>query len=168
MSDLQISTTLHPVDHSAIRTNQAFVIGLSVLAFILDIPWLAGLVAGVMLLGTTLKQPGFAFFYRFVLKPLGLARPDVLPDNPEPHRFAQGFGGLVLLAGFGALLAGLSWPGWALTWLVIALAALNLFGGFCVGCAVYYWLSRMNVPGFKKSPPPNTVPGMRPGAGGLK
>jgi len=168
MSNLKIPTELHPVDHSAIRTNQAFVIGLPVLAFILDFPWLAGLVAGVMLLGTMLKQPGFGFFYRFVLKPLGLARPDVLPDNPEPHRFAQGFGGLVLLAGFGVLLAGLSTLGWALIWLVIALAALNLFGGFCVGCAVYYWLSRLNVPGFKKSPPPNTVPGMRPGAGGVK
>ena len=117
MNTLQIPTPLHPVDHSSIRTNQAFVIGLSVLAFILDLPWLAGFVASVMLLGTVLKQPGFGFFYRLVLKPLGVVRPDVLPDNPEPHRFAQGFGGLVLLAGFGGLLAGLPVLGWTITWL---------------------------------------------------
>lgn len=152
---------LHPVDHSAIRTNQGFIIGLSVLAFILNQPWLAGLVAGVMLLGTLLKQPGFGFIYRLALMPLGIVRPDVVQDNPEPHRFAQGFGGTVLLAGAGALFAGLSVLGWALVWLVAALAALNLFGGFCVGCAMYYWLSRLHVPGFKKAPPPNTVPGMR-------
>lgn len=168
MSNLQNPTALPLVDHSAIRTNQAFVIGLSVLAFILNLPWLAGIVAGAMLLGTLLKQPGFGFIYLFVLRPLGLVRPDALPDNPEPHRFAQGFGGLVLLAGYGASLAGLDVLGWAFTWLVIALSALNLFGGFCVGCAVYYWLSRLNVPGFKKSPPPNTVPGMRPGPGRAK
>jgi hypothetical protein len=52
--------------------------------------------------------------------------------------------------------------GWSLVWLVIALAALNLFAGFCVGCAVYYWLARLNVPGFAQHPPAGTLPGMRP------
>jgi hypothetical protein len=52
--------------------------------------------------------------------------------------------------------------GWALAWLVIALAALNLFLGFCAGCAIYYWLHRLNVPGFVKAPPDGTLPGMRP------
>jgi len=52
--------------------------------------------------------------------------------------------------------------GWGLVWVVIALAALNLFGAFCVGCAVYYWLNRLKVPGFVKSPPAGTFPGMRP------
>jgi hypothetical protein len=88
----------------------------------------------------------------------------VLEDHPEPHRFAQTFGSVVLLAGSGLLFLGLAGIGWGLTWLVIALAALNLFGGFCVGCAMYYWLNRMQVPGFYKSPPPETRPGMRPGA----
>ncbi len=48
--------------------------------------------------------------------------------------------------------------GWGLVWLVAALAALNAFAGFCVGCAMYYWLSRWHLPGFDKTPPPGTLP----------
>ena len=153
---------LQKVDHAALRSNQAFIIALSVLAFILNLPLLAGFVGTIMLLGTLTRQPGFAFAYRHVLKPLGWVKPDVIIDNPEPHRFAQGFGSVVLLAGAVSLLLGTSGLGWILVWVVIALAALNLFGGFCVGCAMYYWLNRLKVPGFTKSPPPGTVPGMRP------
>ena len=123
---------------------------------------MAGLTAAVMLLGTALKRPGFGLVYTAVLRPLGVAKPDGIEDNPEPHRFAQGFGGAVVLAGFLALLAGLSTVGWALVWLVIALAALNLFAGFCTGCAVYYWLNRLHVPGFMKAPPAGAFPGLRP------
>ena len=54
---------------------------------------------------------------------------------------------------------------WVLTWIVTALAALNAFGGFCVGCAMYYWLNRLNIPGFYKAPPAGTFPGMRPKTG---
>jgi hypothetical protein len=39
-----------------------------------------------------------------------------------------------------------------------------LFVGFCAGCALYYWLGRLSVPGFIKSPPQETFPGMRPKA----
>jgi hypothetical protein len=49
-----------------------------------------------------------------------------------------------------------------LVWLVAALAALNAFGGFCVGCAIYYWLGKLHMPGFTKAPPAGTFPGMRP------
>jgi hypothetical protein len=89
-------------------------------------------------------------------------QPDVVLDNPEPHRFAQGFGGTVLLIGTTALFGGLAGLGWGLVWLVAALAALNLFVRFCMGCAMYYWLSRLNMPGFEKAPPSGIVPGMRP------
>jgi len=152
---------LTKVDHTAIKTNQAVIITMNILAFIINAPWLAGLVALVMIAGTLLKAPGFKFIYR-ILRSAGLAKPDVLLDNPEPHRFAQGFGGVVMLAGTVSLLAGATVLGWGLVWLVAALAALNLFGGFCVGCAVYYWLSRLHIPGFTKLPPENTLPGMRP------
>jgi hypothetical protein len=89
-------------------------------------------------------------------------KPYILVDNPEPHRFAQGFGAVVLTIGAIALFVGANIVGWSLVWLVILLAALNLFVGFCVGCAVYYWLSRLEVPGFVQSPPDDTFPGMRP------
>ena len=153
---------LSKVDHSAIRTNQAMIIGLSLLGYILNVPVLAGFVGIIMLLGTLFKRPGFGFVYSKLLRPLGLVHSDIIEDNPEPHRFAQGFGSVVLLAGTIALMVGSDILGWLLVWVVIALAALNLFGGFCVGCAMYYWLNRMHVPGFAKSPPSGTLPGMRP------
>jgi len=155
---------LQQVDHTALRVNQALIILLGILAFILDAAWLAALVALVMILGTLFGKPGFYFIYRYVLRPTGLVKADILIDNPEPHRFAQGFGGIVLATGSLALFLGASILGWALVWLVVALAALNLFAGFCMGCAMYYWLARLSVPGFTKNPPPGTTPGMRPKA----
>lgn len=153
---------LKPVDHAALAVNQATIIALLVIGFILDAPLLAGLVALFMLGGAVFAQPGFGWIYRLALRPLGLVKPDVLHDNPEPHRFAQAFGGVVVAAGFIALLTGLTGLGWTLVWLVVALAALNLFVGFCAGCAVYYWLNRLGVPGFVKSPPAGTsFPGLR-------
>ena len=153
---------LSKVDPSALRTNQAMIIGLSLLGYIFDMPVLAGFVGIVMAVGTLVKRPGFGAVYSKLLRPLGLVRPDILEDNPEPHRFAQGFGSVVVLTGTIALMLGSDLLGWLLVWFVIALAALNLFAGFCVGCAMYYWLNRMSVPGFVKSPPPGTPPGMRP------
>ena len=150
------------VDHSSLRVNQALIILGLLAGFVFDVPWIVAAVALIMLLGTAIARPGFFFIYSGLLRPTGIVRPDVLADNPEPHRFAQGFGGVV--AGLSAvpLFLGSALAGWALTWLVIALAALNLFVGFCVGCAVYYWLARIQVPGFAKTPPAGTVPGMRP------
>lgn len=150
------------LDHSALRTNQAVIIFLSLLAFILNLPLLAGGVGLVMAAGTLFRRPGFGFVYRFLLRPLGLLRPEVLEDNSEPHRFAQGFGAAVIFGSLLALSFGMERFGWGLVWLVIGLAALNLFGGFCVGCALYYWFNRIQVPGFTKSAPPGTRPGMRP------
>ena len=157
-----IAGGLSKVDHSALKTNQAFIIGLNIIAFILNAPLLSVVVTGVMIIGTSLKQPGFGFIYKRALKPLGWVKSDLLVDNPEPHRFAQSFGAVVMAGGVIALFAGASVLGWGLVWLVVALAALNLFVGFCVGCAVYYWLNRLNVPGFAQSPPKGISPGMRP------
>jgi molybdopterin converting factor small subunit len=159
-----IAGGLEKVDHSALRTNQAFIIGLSILAFILNQPWLVALVALVMTFGTATKMPGFGFVYRRFLKPRGLVKPDVLDDNPEPHLFAQGFGAVVMVLASVALFLGALTFGWILVWLVVFLAGLNLFVGFCAGYAIYYWLGRLSVPGFVKMPPGETFPGMRPKA----
>jgi hypothetical protein len=142
---------LRNVDHSALRVNQACIISLLVLAFVLANVWLAAFVGLVMLVGTAV--PALALFqqlYRRLLKPAGLVRPQVIADNPEPHRFAQGFGGVVVALAVAALLLGQPAIGWALAWLVVALAALNLFLGFCAGCFVYYQLNRLGVPGFSR------------------
>jgi MFS family permease len=159
-----MSDHLVPVDHSALKVNQGAIILLLLAAFIVDLPVIVAAVAAVMLLGSVFSRPGFGFLYNRLLKPLGWVKPEVLHDNREPHVFAQGFGGVVLIASAALLLSGVLTAGWAFTWLVIALAALNLFVGFCVGCAMYYWFNRLQLPGFKKSPPGDIPAGMRPKA----
>ncbi|MDX2137741.1 MAG: DUF4395 domain-containing protein [Chloroflexota bacterium] len=141
------------VDHSALRTNQAFIIGLLIAAFVLNVPLLVAFVAAVMLIGTALPNAGlFKQVYAALLKPQGWVKPDVKLDNPEPHRFAQGVGGTVLLIAVVLFLLNLPAIGWALTWVVVALAALNLFAGICVGCLMYYQLHRLGVRGFDRAP----------------
>jgi len=141
------------VDHSAIRTNQSFTIGLLALAFVLNLPGLAGATGLIMLVSALVPPLGlFTRIYRHVLRPVGLVRPNVIRDNPEPHRFAQVLGGTVVTLGTLALLAGFEVAGWGLIAVVIGLASLNLFAGWCAGCTLYYWLNRLGVPGFKHSP----------------
>ena len=141
------------VDHSALRTNQVFIIGLLLLAFVTNAWAIVAYVAAVMLVGTFF--PGAAHFklvYFGMLKPAGIVKPDVKVDNPEPHLFAQLVGGIFNLAATLAFILHLSTVGWVLVWIVIALAALNLFAGICVGCLMYYQLNRLGVSGFTRSP----------------
>jgi hypothetical protein len=152
---------LQSVDHSALKTNQAAIISLNILAFVFDQAWIAVVVTIVMAIGTLIKRPGFGFIYARLLKPRGWVKPDVLQDNPEPHRFSQGLGAVVMGLGTAALAYNIIVAGWALIWVVIALASLNLFGGFCVGCALYYWLGKLNLPGFGKTAPEGSLPGTR-------
>lgn len=141
------------VDHTALKVNQAFIISLSIVAFLLSSRPLVAVVAAVMLLGTVAPQLAlFKQVYRRLLLPAGVLEARVVADNPEPHRFAQGFGGVVLALALLALVANQVVLGWALVWLVVALAALNLFVGFCAGCFLYYQLNRMGIPGFDRRP----------------
>ena len=137
------------VDHSALRTNQAFIIALLIVAFITDTRWLVAFVSAVMLIGTVFPRIAlFKAIYLYALKPAKIVRPDVKADNPEPHLFAQGVGGFFLAGATVAFIASSTIVGWVLTWIVIGLAALNLFAGICVGCLMYYWFNRLGVPGF--------------------
>jgi hypothetical protein len=136
----------HParIDRSALKTNQGLIVGLTALAFVLNLPLLAGFVALVMLLGTALPAAAlFQQFYHQVLKPAGILKPDLHAEAAAPHRFAQGFGGVVLGIGVVALLSGASGLGWSLVLLVTMLAAINLVFGFCAGCFVYFQLARL-------------------------
>lgn len=141
-------TTTRPtyVDHTAIRFNQASIIALNILAWLLNAPLLVGFVALVLLVGT-LWPPASLFkqIYLRLCKPLGLLRPDPQPDSPQPHLFAQGIGALFLLGASAAFLAGLPLLGWILTAIVVILAAVNLVFGFCLGCFVYYQLARRGI-----------------------
>lgn len=131
------------VDHSLLKANQAFIIGLLVLAFLLNWTWLVAVVAVVMLAGSVWPQAGlFKLIAQKGLQPAGILKPDVREDIPQPHLFAQAVGGLFLLAATVSFLLGAPVVGWVLAGIVVALAAVNLFAGFCVGCFMYYQLAR--------------------------
>lgn len=134
------------VDHTALRFNQASIIALLILAFLFDQSWLVALVAAVMLIGTWWPGAGlFKLFYARLLKPAGLLKPDLVVDEAQPHLFAQGVGGIVLLVSTLALWLGAITLGWILAGIVVVLAAVNLFLGFCVGCFLYFQLARRGI-----------------------
>jgi hypothetical protein len=130
-------------DENALRVNQATLIILLVAGFVLNEPLLALFVALDLALGTMLGVPGFMPVYRYILKPMKIVKPRIVNGNPEPHRFAQGVGAACTLAGALFLFFGKEYIGWGLVWVVIALAGLNLFTGFCAGCFLYYWINRI-------------------------
>ena len=108
------------VDRTALRVNQSFIVGLLAVGFVLSQPWLAALVAAVMLVGTA--APGAALFqqiYHRLLKPTGLLKADVQAEDPAPHRFAQALGGAVLALGTLALFIGYAALGWSLVIVVL-------------------------------------------------
>lgn len=141
-----MSSTATVVDYSALRVNQASIIALLALAFVLNQPWLVGFVAAMMWIGVFAPQAGlFKLIYQHLLKPLRVVRPAPRGDDPRPHLFAQGVGALVLTFASIALFAGLPLVGWALAGVVVALAAVNLFLGFCLGCFMYYQLARRGI-----------------------
>lgn len=132
------------LDRTALRVNQALIVTLLLVGFIVNAPWLVMVVAAVMTLGTV--TPALALFqrvYRDILRPAGLLRPDVHAEDATPHRFAQGMGAAVLILASIALLAGAATLGWTLTLLVVTLAAVNLAFGFCAGCFVFFQIQRL-------------------------
>ena len=134
------------VDRSALRANQVFIILFTIAGFVFDLPLLVMFVAAVMVAGTL--SPSAALFqqvYRQVLRPAGLLKPDIHPEDPAPHRFAQGIGAAFLLVATLAFVTGASGLGWVLAGIVAVLAAVNLFFGFCAGCFVYFQLARLGL-----------------------
>ena len=134
------------IDHTALRVNQACIIAFLVLAFLLNWWWLVTAVGVVMLVGTLWPGAGlFKLFYAQILKPAGLLKPDLVTDEQQPHLFAQGVGAIFLLAATVALLIGAETLGWLLVGVVVALASVNLFFGFCMGCFMYFQLARRGI-----------------------
>ncbi len=135
------------VDIHLLKFSQAWVVGLTALAFALQLRWLV--VVAALCLAISAIAPGigpFRLLYRYVVTPLRLLRPRIVEDDPAPHRFAQAVGATFLVAASVALLfAPGAIIGWALDLVVFALALLNLTVGFCAGCFVYYQLGRLGL-----------------------
>lgn len=133
-------------DRMALRVNQALIILFIVVGYLLNLPVLIMFVGAVMLVGTIVPQAAlFQQFYRQVLRPAGLLRPDLHDEDPAPHRFAQGVGAGFLIAASLAFVLGATGLGWVLSAIVAVLAAVNLFFGFCAGCFVYFQLARVGL-----------------------
>jgi hypothetical protein len=134
------------VDQTSLKFNQASIILLLVIAFLFNATWLVAAVAAVMVVGTLWPQAGlFKQFYARVVKPAGWLKPTIIADDPQQHLFAQGLGGLFLVLSTAALWLGQPVIGWVLAAIVMALASINLFFGFCLGCFLYYQLGRAGV-----------------------
>jgi hypothetical protein len=135
------------VDTTALKFNQAMIITFTLLGFLFNQPYLVLFVGLVLALGTIVPRASlFKQFYLKLLKPNNLLKPRVIDDDPTPHQFAQGVGALFLLAGSSLLLTfNNELAGWTLAWIVIILAGVNLFLGFCAGCFVYYQLDKVGL-----------------------
>lgn len=140
-------------DRNRVKFNHAVTIVLLVTGFILD-NWIPVAAAAASQLLGALSAPfaPYKLLYEHMVVPNGLMKPRLIPDNPEPHRFAMLVGGLFDTAGILALWAGAPLLGWLLVWVVIVLANLNVWISFCMGCWMYYQFSRLGVPGFTQAP----------------
>ena len=134
--------TAHPyddtdvIDERAPRVNQAFVGGLSLLAFLLGLEWLPGLVGLQLLIGLTLGRRWclWCVLYFEVIQPR-VGEGSI--EDSRPPRFANMVGIVFLGSATVAFLLGADTVGWVLTLTVAALALLSAVTGFCAGCQMY-------------------------------
>ncbi len=135
------------IDRSALRFNQGAIVILVSIAFLFNLNWLVALVSLVMLVGTLLPKVGlFKLTYLHIAKPLGIIKPQIVNESNTPHLFAQGLGGVVLAAAFLLLnFTDQNIIGWFLSIVVVALAFINLTVNFCVGCYIYYQLTKIGI-----------------------
>lgn len=143
--------TVQKLDQNAMKTAQATTILLLLVAFVLGRgAWPLVAFVGVAQWLSALGVPfaPYRLLYQGIRR-AGWIQPNLQPDTPEPHRFAMKIGTAFNLVAAIALWGGLSIVGWVLVWIVIALANLNFWFGFCLGCWMYYQLGRFGVNGFE-------------------
>lgn len=148
-----MTQAIHKVDQNGLKTGQAITIIALIAAFVLDSWVLVAFVAIAQLLGGLgLPFAPYRLIYQNIIKPSGIVKPNVIPDNPAPHRFAMLVGAAFNGTATIALLAGVPVLGWILVGIVIALANLNFWLNFCLGCWMYYRFNRLGIPGFTQAP----------------
>ena len=137
-----MSSPLTPPARTIDPRGQRFGAGVSVVilvvAFVLDVPWLAALVGLNLLVaaatGTRSFLPGRP--WPVVRRALRLGPPE--PEHEYPPRFAQALGGTFIALGAVAFVVGASPAGWLLVGAVAALQTLLAATGICVGCRLYF------------------------------
>ena len=141
-----MSSSINKLDRSALKFNQGSIVVLTAIAFLFNLPWLIAFTAVVMLAGTIFPKTGlFKLIYKYIAKPLGIIKPDIVEEDNSPHQFAQGLGGVFLAVSFIALTVKLFVLGWVLALIVLALAFINLTVSFCLGCYIYFQLNKFGL-----------------------
>ena len=134
------------LDRSAIKFNQGSIVVLTAIAFLLNIPLIVAFTSLVMLIGTIFPKAGlFKLVYKYIAKPAGIIKPNIVEEDNSPHQFAQGLGGIFLAVSFIALTAKLVILGWILAFIVLVLAFINLTINFCAGCFIYFQLYKLGI-----------------------
>ncbi|MBC8098198.1 MAG: DUF4395 family protein [Armatimonadetes bacterium] len=146
------NANVRKIDQTALKTGQLLTIVLLVTAFVMNSPLLVLLVGLAQLTGAlALPYAPYKLAYERVVKPLGIAKPNLQLGTPEPHRFALLVGALFNFTAALMLWAGAGGIGWGLVAVVLVLANLNLWLNFCAGCWMYYQLHRLGIPGFTQA-----------------
>ena len=141
------------VDQTGLKTGQFLTIALLVLGYLFNSWVLVAFVAVAQLLGAIASPYApYRLIYRYLVKPSKIIKPQIVPDELEPHRFAMAVGAVFNTAATLALLADLSVVGWILVGIVVVLANINFWLNFCLGCWMYYQFNRFGIPGFNHRP----------------
>ncbi len=134
-------------DQNALKTNQVFIVATVAIAFLLGAErglWPIALLAVCMAIGVISPGNGpIQVLYRKGLVPTGIVKPNREPGSSAPHTFAQAMGATCLGLSAMLLYLGFDLAGWALGFIVLALALVNLVFGFCTGCFLYLQLGRV-------------------------
>lgn len=130
------------IDERGPRTLQSTVAIVTGLAYLLDAPWLVGLIALQLVVGLSLGRryclPCLLWFK--VLQPrIGEGR---IEDSRVP-RFANILGALFTTTATVLFILGFATAGWAITLMVTTLASLAGISGICVGCEMYAAYARL-------------------------
>ena len=139
------------VDTNALKFNQINIIFWILVALGFDAPWLVALVGLAMAIGTVWAEWGpFRLAYRRLAMRTGFVKPRIIVDDPAPHRFALGFGAVVVLAAAALFALGVPLAAWILADLVALLAFVNFAFNYCVGCQIYFLLGRLGLMPLRK------------------
>jgi Domain of unknown function (DUF4395) len=153
------------VDHAEIKMGQILTVAISGAALLLQDPIPLGVLGVIFLLSGTLRSLSpFSILYRWVINPAGIMQSDYRLDNIQPHKFGQLVGALTVLLALGLMQFGYLLAGWSVVALLLMLTVIS-YAGWCIGCFMYYQLSRLGIGGFFRYSTKNKSVslGMRPG-----
>lgn len=142
---METTGTIPRIDSNQGKFSQGSTVLLTALAFLLQQPIIVAITAIIMVLSTLVPEfSPYRLLYKGIVVPLGLLKPRIVEDDPNPHRFANAVGATFLIASTIFLfLTPLKTVGWILDLIIIVLASINLTVGFCAGCFMYYHMGRL-------------------------